>query len=33
MADPKRAGLPVAVEKVADCGVVGALDCASYSTI
>lgn len=31
--DPKRAGLPVAVEKVADCGVVGALDCSSYSTI
>lgn len=26
MVDPKRAGLPVAVENVADVGVVGALD-------
>jgi hypothetical protein len=32
MADPKRAGLPVTVEKVAEVGVVGALDCVSYST-
>jgi hypothetical protein len=30
--DPKRAGLPVTVEKVAEVGVVGALDCVSYST-
>lgn len=29
IADPKRAGLPVAVENVAEVGVVGALDCAS----
>lgn len=33
MADPKVAGLPAAAEKVADCGVVGAFDCVSYSTI
>lgn len=33
MAEPKRAGLPVgAVEKVAEVGVVGALDGVSYST-
>jgi hypothetical protein len=30
--DPKRAGLPAAVEKVAEVGVVGALDGVSYST-
>jgi hypothetical protein len=33
MADPKRIGLLAAGEKVADVGVVGAFDCASYSTI
>jgi hypothetical protein len=31
--DPNWAGLPAAAEKVADCGVVGAFDCVSYSTI
>jgi len=31
--EPNWAGLPAAAEKVADVGVVGALDCASYSTI
>lgn len=30
--DPNRAGLPAAGEKVAEVGVVGALDCVSYST-
>jgi hypothetical protein len=33
MVDPKLAGLPAAVEKVAEVGVVGAFDCESYSTI
>ena len=32
IADPKRAGLPVTVENIAEVGVVGALDCVSYST-